>query len=282
MKKSINIWSFYGDWDLKQKMRLARDAGFEGFEIDLSGDGQLNLETSPAELDQIAQMAKEVGITLSGLATGMYWEYNPASSRPETRAKARRILEKQIRAASQLGIDAILVVPGSVGADFIAGFEAVPYDAAWKRATAFVRQSIPLAEEMGVTIGIENVWNKFLTSPLEMKQFIDQFDSKSVGAYFDVGNVLANGYPEHWIRILGERICRVHVKDYRRAVGSVNGFVDLLSGDVNWPAVAQALSDIGFEGWVAAEMIPPLPFYKYAPKTLIENTSRAMDSIFSL
>ena len=282
MKKSINIWSFYGDWDLEQKMRLARDAGFEGFEIDLSGDGQLNLETSPAEVDQIAQMAKEVGITLSGLATGMYWEYNPASSRRETRAQAKRILEKQIRAASQLGIDAILVVPGSVGADFIAGFEAVPYDAAWKRATAFVRQAIPLAEEMGVTIGIENVWNKFLTSPLEMKQFIDQFDSKSVRAYFDVGNVLANGYPEHWIPILAERICRVHVKDYRRAVGSINGFVDLLSGDVNWPAVAQALSDIGFEGWVAAEMIPPLPFYKYAPETLIENTSRAMDSIFSL
>ena len=282
MKKSISIWSFYGDWDLKQKMRLARDAGFEGFEIDLSGDGPLNLETTKAELDRIAQLAKEVGITLSGLATGMYWEYNPASSRQETRSQARRILEKQIRSASQLGIDAILVVPGSVGADFIPGCEEVPYDAAWKRATAFVEQAIPLAEEMGVTIGIENVWNKFLLSPLEMKRFIDQFQSKSVGAYFDVGNVLANGYPEHWIPILGERICRVHVKDYRRAVGSVNGFVDLLSGDVNWPAVVQALSAIGYEGWVAAEMIPPVPFYKYAPETLIENTSRAMDSIFSL
>lgn len=282
MKKSISIWSFYGDWDLKQKMRLARDTGFEGIEIDLSGDGPLNLETSQAEVDRIAQLAKEVGITLSGLATGMYWEYNPASSRQETRSQARRILEKQIRSASQLGIDAILVVPGSVGADFIPDCEEVPYDAAWKRATAFVGQAIPLAEEMGVTIGIENVWNKFLLSPLEMKRFIDQFDSKSVGAYFDVGNVLANGYPEHWIPILGERICRVHVKDYRRAVGSVNGFVDLLSGDVNWPAVAQALSAIGYEGWVAAEMIPPVPFYKYAPETLIENTSRAMDSIFSL
>ena len=282
MKKSISIWSFYGDWDLKQKLRLARDAGFEGFEIDLSGDGPLNLETTKAELDRIAQLAKEVGITLSGLATGMFWEYNPASSRQETRSQARRILEKQIRSASQLGIDAILVVPGSVGADFIPDCEEVPYDAAWKRATAFVGQAIPLAEEMGVTIGIENVWNKFLLSPLEMKRFIDQFQSKSVGAYFDVGNVLANGYPEHWISILGERICRVHVKDYRRAVGSVNGFVDLLSGDVNWPAVAQALSAIGYEGWVAAEMIPPVPFYKYAPETLIENTSRAMDSIFSL
>ena len=282
MKKSISIWSFYGDWDLKQKMQLARDAGFEGIEIDLSGDGPLNFETTQAEVDRIAQLAKEVGITLSGLATGMYWEYNPASSRPETRAQARRILEKQIRSASQLGIDAILVVPGSVGADFIPDCEEVPYDSAWKRATAFVGQALPLAEELGVTIGIENVWNKFLLSPLEMKRFIDQFDSESVGAYFDAGNALANGYPEHWIPILGERICRVHVKDYRRAVGSVNGFVDLLSGDVNWPAVAQTLSAIGYEGWVAAEMIPPVPFYKYAPETLIENTSRAMDSIFSL
>lgn len=115
-----------------------------------------------------------------------------------------------------------------------------------------------------------------------MKVFIDQFDTPHVGSYFDAGNVLATGYPEHWIPILGERIKRVHFKDYRRAVGSVDGFCDLLSGDVNWPAVMQALSEIGYDGWVAAEMIPPVPFYKYAPETLIENTSRAMDKIFAL
>ena len=282
MKKSISIWSFYGDWDLKQKLQLAKDAGFEGFEIDVSGDGPINLETTEEELDQIADLANEVGITLSGLATGMYLEFNPASETLETQSKARQVLAKQIHAASHLKIDTILVVPGSVGADFIPGCEEIRYDKVWERGTAFIQQAIPLAEELGVNIGIENVWNKFLISPLEMKVFIDQFDTPHVGSYFDAGNVLATGYPEHWIPILNERIKRVHFKDYRRAVGSVDGFCDLLSGDINWPGVMHALRDIGYDGWVAAEMIPPVPFYKYAPETLIDNTSRAMDSIFAL
>ncbi len=282
MKKSISIWSFYGDWDLKQKLQLAKDAGFEGFEIDVSGDGPINLETTEEELDQIADLANEVGITLSGLATGMYWEFNPASETLETQSKARQVLAKQIHAASHLKIDTILVVPGSVGADFIPGCEEIRYDKVWERGTAFIQQAIPLAEELGVNIGIENVWNKFLLSPLEMKVFIDQFDTPHVGSYFDAGNVLATGYPEHWIPILNERIKRVHFKDYRRAVGSVDGFCDLLSGNINWPGVMHALRDIGYDGWVAAEMIPPVPFYKYAPETLIDNTSRAMDSIFAL
>ena len=115
-----------------------------------------------------------------------------------------------------------------------------------------------------------------------MKFFIDQFNTPHVGSYFDVGNVLATGYPEHWISILGERIKRVHFKDYRKAVGTVDGFCDLLSGDVNWPAVMASLKDISYNGWIAAEMIPPVPFYKYAPETLIDNTSRAMDKIFAM
>lgn len=282
MKKSISIWSFYGDWDLRQKMQIAKDAGFEGIEIDVSGDGPITLDTSDWDLNKIGEQAESVGITLSGLATGMYWEFNPASAKEATRSKARKILEKQIHSAAHLGIDTILVVPGGVGADFIPGCEEIPYDLAWDRATEFVREALPFAEDKGVTIGIENVWNKFLLSPLEMQKFIDQFESRHVASYFDVGNVLATGYPEHWITILAERIARVHFKDYRRAVGSVDGFVDLLAGDVNWPAVMQALSDIEYDGWVAAEMIPPVPFYKYAPETLIDNTSRAMDSIFAL
>jgi hexulose-6-phosphate isomerase len=282
MKKSISIWSFYGDWTLKEKMKLAKDAGFEGIELDVSGDGPITLDSDEDAIAAIGTLAADSGLTLSGLATGMYWEFNPASENAETRAQAKAVLEKQIRVASQLGIDAILVVPGSVGADFIPGCEELSYDKVWDRATEFISNALPLAKELGVDIGIENVWNKFLLSPLEMARFIDQFDDARVGSYFDVGNVLATGYPEHWIPILNDRIRRVHVKDYRRAVGSVDGFVDLLSGDVNWPAVVQSLKSIGYSGWVAAEMIPPVPFYKYAPETLIDNTSRAMDSIFGL
>ena len=282
MKKSISIWSFYGDWSLKDKMKLAKDAGFEGIELDVSGDGPITLDSDEDAIAAIGSLAADSGLTLSGLATGMYWEFNPASENAESRAQAKVVLEKQIRVASQLGIGAVLVVPGSVGADFIPGCEELSYDKVWDRATEFISNALPLAKELGVDIGIENVWNKFLLSPLEMARFIDQFDDARVGSYFDVGNVLATGYPEHWIRILKDRIRRVHVKDYRRAVGSVDGFVDLLSGDVNWPAVVQSLKSIGYSGWVAAEMIPPVPFYKYAPETLIGNTSRAMDSIFGL
>ena len=282
MKKSISIWSFYGDWSLKEKMKLAKDAGFEGIELDVSGDGPITLDSDEDAIAAIGSLAADSGLTLSGLATGMYWEFNPASENAETRAQAKAVLEKQIRVASQLGIGAVLVVPGSVGADFIPGCEELSYDKVWDRATDFISNALPLAKELGVDIGVENVWNKFLLSPLEMARFIDQFDDARVGSYFDVGNVLATGYPEHWIRILKDRIRRVHVKDYRRAVGSVDGFVDLLSGDVNWPAVVHSLKSVGYSGWVAAEMIPPVPFYKYAPETLIDNTSRAMDSIFGL
>lgn len=282
MKKSISIWSFYTTGDLASKFQLARASGFDGIEIDLSEDGPVNFNSTDAELSAIQALAQSHGLSLSGLATGLYWGANPASADPAVRAKADAILARQIHCAQALGIDSILVVPGSVGVDFIPGGEVVPYDAAWERATAFIQRALPAAEAAGVTLCVENVWNKFLLSPREMKAFIESFNSPFVAAYFDVGNVLATGYPEHWIATLGAHIRRVHFKDYRRAVGSVDGFCDLLSGDVNWPAVVAALREVGYSGWVAPEMIPPVPFYKYAPEVLIKNTACALDAILAL
>ena len=282
MKKSISIWSFYGNWNFEEKLRLARAAGFEGFEIDLSENGPVNLESTAADLRAVGALVEKCGVALSGLATGLYWGANACSEDPAVRQKAAAILEKQIECASALGIDAILVVPGAVGVDFIPGGEVVPYELAYERAKEFIRAAIPAAEKAGATICIENVWNKFLLSPLEMKAFIDSFGSERVGSYLDVGNTLATGYPEHWISALGPRIRRVHFKDYRRAVGGADGFCDLLSGDVNWAGVMKELKAAGYQGWVAAEMIPPVPFYKQCPEVLIHNTSRAMDAIFAL
>ncbi|GAG27908.1 unnamed protein product, partial [marine sediment metagenome] len=147
------------------------------------------------------------------------------------------------------------------------------YDVCYERATEAVKQILPAAEEAGVVIGIENVWNKFLLSPLEMRDFIDNFGSKMVVAYFDVGNILLTGYPDQWIRILGERIKRVHVKDFKTSVGTVEGFVDLLEGDVDFEAVKQALGEIGYDGYVTAEL---LPFEPGRP----EKTAQAMKKIF--
>jgi len=115
-----------------------------------------------------------------------------------------------------------------------------------------------------------------------MRSFIESFGSTQVGSYFDVGNVLVNGYPEHWIATLGPLIRRVHFKDYRRAVGTVHGFCDLFAGGVDWPAMIAALRRIGYVGWLAAETIPPVSFYQHCPEVSIHNTSRAMDAIFEL
>lgn len=282
MKKSINVWSFHGNWSLEEKMVLAREAGFSGFEPELAEEGPLALNGSPEEWKRVRQIADRVGIQLSGLATGLYWGANGASKDPEIRARAATILETQIRCAEAIGVDAILVIPATVAADFVPGCEVVPYLNAYERATDLIGKALPLAADCGVTIALENVWNKFLLSPLEMKTFIGQFGSPRVAAYLDVGNVLALGYPEDWIHVLGGQIARVHFKDYRRSVGGVDGFVDLLSGDVNWPAVVSSLRAAGFAGWIAAEMIPPVPFYKHAPEILIHNTGKAMDAILRL
>ena len=282
MKKSVGICCFYGNWTIEEKFLLAKEAGFQGFEIDLSEDGPVNLTSTKGELEAFRALAEKHGLELSGLMSFLYWGANAASANPAVREKAAGILARQIECARQLGIDTILAVPGAVGVDFIPGSEIVRYDTAYERATDFIKAALPLAESAGITIAVENVWNKFLLSPLEMRAFVDQFDSKNVGVYFDVANTLAFGYPEHWIEILGTRIKRVHFKDYRRNVATVDGFCDLLSGDVDWPAVMAALHKVGYEGWVTAEMIPPVPFYKHCPEVLIHTTSRAMDAILKL
>ena len=282
MKKSISTWSFPFDWPLARKLRLAKEAGFAGFEIDLTEDGPVNLASGAAELAKVRKEVEAAGLQLSGLATGLYWGANAASADEAVRRKAAGILRREIECAAGLGLDAVLVVPGAVGVDFIPASEIVPYDVAYERAREFVRSALPLAERHKVTLCIENVWNKFLLSPLEMRAFIDGFGSAHVASYLDVGNALLTGYPEHWAGVLAGRIRRVHFKDFRRAVGTVDGFCDLLSGDVDWPAVMKALREIRYDGWVAAEMIPPAPFYKHCAEVLIANTSRAMDAIFSL
>jgi len=282
MKKSISVWSFPPEWPLARKLAVAREAGFAGIEIDLTEDGPLNLHSTVAEVATVRRTIEAAGLEVSGLATGLYWGANAASADPLVRNRAAAILRAEIEAAAALGVDAVLVVPGAVGVDFIPGAEVVPYDEAFARAQQFIRDALPLATERGVQLCIENVWNKFLLSPREMRGFIESFGSTQVGSYFDVGNVLVNGYPEHWIVSLGASIRRVHFKDFRRAVGTGNGFCDLLAGDVNWPQVMAALRQVGYDGWVAAEMIPPVPFYQHCPEVLIHNTSRAMDAIFAL
>ena len=275
MKKSISEWSFAKD-TLRDCMVLAKDAGFEAIELAIAEDGEITLDSTEADIRNIADTAKEVGIEISSLATGLFWSYPLTSDDEGLRDKAKAIVVKSLEVAQWLGVDAILVIPGAVGVDFAPELGVVPYDVVYGRSFAALKELAPEAEQRNVCIAIENVWNKFLLSPLEMRDFVDRVGSDYVQVYFDVGNVIATGYPEHWIHILGPRIKRVHFKDYRRNVGSLDGFVDLLEGDVNWAAVMEAFGAIGYDGYATAEMIPP---YSHHPDALIYATSVAMDHI---
>lgn len=137
--------------------------------------------------------------------------------------------------------------------------EVISYAVCYKRAFDAVSKLVGNAEKTGVTLCIENVWNKFLLSPLEMRNFIDSFESRRVGSYFDIGNVLLTGYPDQWINILGRRIKRVHVKDFKKSSGTAEGFVDLGEGDVDFAAVKKALKAVKYNGYVTAEMLPFVP-----------------------
>ena len=272
MKKSINYWSFEGGKPLAEAFGEAKEKGFEAVEVCMGDAGDLTPETTEDECKAIKKEAEKAGVEIASVATGLYWQYSLTDDREEVREKARGITRSLIERAAWLGVDAVLVVPGAVDIFFKPDAPAVPYDVVWKRSLEALQELAPFAEKAGVAIGVENVWNKFLLSPLEMRSFVDEIKSDYVGVYFDVGNVILFGYPEQWIRILGDRIKRVHIKDFKRSVATAKGFCDLLEGDVNWPEVMKALKEIGYDGYITAEMMPWRP-------DLLDVTSKAMDKI---
>ena len=275
MKKGINIWSFPAG-SVRENLALAKKAGFEGVELALNADGELSMKSSERELLDIRAAAEELGLSLYSLSCGLCWELRLSDDDPTVREKAKDMIKKQIDTAKTLGADTILVVPGVVNTSFAFPEKRVPYDVCYERALEGLLELRSYAEAAKVNIGLENVWNKFLLSPMEMRDFIDKIGSEYVGAYLDIGNTVYCSYPEDWVRILGKRIKKVHFKDYRETAGGLHGFVDLLAGDVNYPAVMDALLEIGYDDWVSAEMIPA---YKNYPETILYNTSLAMDKI---
>jgi hexulose-6-phosphate isomerase len=240
---------------VKDAMLEARDLGFDSIELAIASSGVLTPAVTRQECEEIAAYARRIGIEISSLASGESWSASPTAAAVETRAKITTFTRKALEVARYLGVDAYLFVPGAVDVFFLPDGEVVSYDVCYERAQETLRALIPTAEAQGVTLCLENVWNKFLLSPLEMRGFIDGFGTPAVGSYFDVGNVLLTGYPDQWIRILGGRIKRVHVKDFKRSVGTADGFCDLLEGDVDFEAVKRALAAVGYDGYVTAEIM---------------------------
>lgn len=277
MKIGASYWMFEGGLEGKrpiiEAMTEAKRLGFDAIELCIASQGVLTDKTTKEECKTIVSEAKKIGIEISSVASGESWGKSPTANDAKIRKQIIEFTKKALQITKWLGTDVYLFVPGAVDVFFMPEAEIIAYDICYKRAKEAVTKLIPTAEKAGVTIGIENVWNKFLLSPLEMKNFIDEFESKRVGAYFDVGNVLLTGYPEQWIKILGKRIKRVHIKDFKKSAGTVEGFVDLLEGDVDFTAVKKALAAIGYKGFVTAEMIP------YSPGRP-EKTAKAMKKIF--
>lgn len=258
---------------IAEAMQQAKDAGFEAIELATAAEGVLTDKTTQAECEDIAAAADRIGLEISSVASGQSWSTSPTASDPAVRDSIVEFTCKSLQVAKWLGTDAYLFVPGAVEVFFLPDGEVVPYDVCAERARESLRRIVPTAEEVGVSICIENVWNKFLLSPLEMRDFVDSLDSDAVGVYFDVGNVLLTGFPDQWIRILGKRIKRIHIKDFKKSVGTAAGFVDLLEGDVDFDAVKGALAEIGYDGYATAELIP---YEKGRP----EKTADAMRKIF--
>lgn len=274
MIKALNQWALPKALSIEEAAKKTKALGFDALELDYSVDGKLGPDTTKSEARKVADAVRAAGLEVASVASAIGWEYNIASDNAGERKTATKHVKKMIQVAAWSGTDAILVIPGMVAAVFI-DKPPVSYEAVWDRALAAFRDLAPFAEEHNVQIGLETVWNKFLLSPLEMRDFVDAVGSRCVRAYLDIGNVIFNGYPEQWIRILGKRICRLHAKDYSQQIGGLNGFVPLCHGDVNWPEVAKALREIGYEGYLIAELFPGGPH----PDAQLVAASRAMDYI---
>lgn len=271
MKIAINQWAFPADMSTTEALSYARRMGFEAFEICTDESSCLPLEVSEAEVTAIRRHAETVGIELSSLACGLGWRYPLSSPDAAVRSKGKEVVGKALQVAAWLGVDTLLTVPGTVTPD-------CPYDEALERCIVSLRDLLPAAEKHKVTIAVENVWNKFLLSPVEMRDFIDQFDHPFLGAYFDTGNIMLYGYPEQWIRILGKRIKAVHAKDFRVSAGNFDGFVMLMEGDVDWPSVVAALRDTGYKGPLVAEFAP----YKHSLDAMLRHVVASLEAIRSL
>lgn len=279
MKKSINLWAlpYPQKMTLKECFELCKDAGFDGVEVNYALDGDLSPESSEAGIKEIGELARKIGIQISGVCSFLFWPYAFTHEDVERRKKGVELAGQMIRAARLLGTDNLLVVPGTVYAPWATEYPPVPHDVALERATAAVKSLIPQAKQNGVYLNMENIFaNGFLHSPQEMNGFVDQFGSENVKVHFDTGNIMQYHFPEHWIPMLGKRIKNIHLKEYSKKVHefNLNAFRLLLDGTTDWPAVLAALDAINYRGYLTFEYFNPFPHW---PEAIVYHTSDALD-----
>jgi hexulose-6-phosphate isomerase len=257
VKKAMCYGSLPGKLSDREKAALAKGAGLDAVELHQYG--------TVAEAEKVAGIARDAGLEIASLMCMTHWGSPLSSTDEEVRLKGVAGVAAALRQAQAIGAEVVLVVPGVVTED-------VSYKAAYGISRRSLQELLPVAEETGVIMALENVWNRFLLSPLEMRDFIDSFNSPLVQAYFDVGNILLYGYPHHWIEALGARIKRVHIKDFDMGTGQ---FVGLLQGSVDFPRVVAALRGVGYDGYLTAEVGP----YKQYPEQFVRDTAAQLEQI---
>lgn len=270
LRKAVMYGMIAGDGNVGDKFRLLKDCGFEGVEMD-------SPSKSPAREDILKAM-DETGIKVHGLVDSVHWRLYLNSPSAEVRAQAVEALRTALRDGKSLGSSSVLLVPAVVNKDH-------SYDDAWRLSLDEIRKVLPLAEECGVKVAIENVWNGFLLSPLEAARYVDELGSPWAGFHFDIGNVINFGWPDQWVRTLGARTLKLHIKDFSRkkrdAEGLWKGFdVELGEGDAGWSAVMRALDAVGYstapEGkWATAEV-------RGGDEARLRQISEQMDKLFAM
>jgi L-ribulose-5-phosphate 3-epimerase len=248
MKKGINGWTFPVGTSLLQAARAARAAGFEAFEPALEQEGELTPQSDEEQCRALGSRIRGLGLELGSLACGLHWRRPFSSPDPQVRREARNLALAALDRARWLGAPVLIVVPGVVAHFSQPQRLLCTYEDALARAFDALRELSIEAEARGVIIAIENARNQFLLSPVEMRDLIDRMNSGWIGACLDIGNALRFGVPQDWIQTLGRRIVGVHAKDFRLADGAANGFCPPGEGDVDWPAVMNALQRVRYQG----------------------------------
>jgi L-ribulose-5-phosphate 3-epimerase len=238
IKKGVLLEMLPDKLSYADRFKMAREVGFEVVQAPTTPDEQI--------AEEIKKATDAASIRIDSVMNMDHWKYPLSSSDPAVVDRSLAGMRTSLHNAKLWGADAVLLVPAVVDPQ-------TSYRDAWTRSQAQIRRLIPLAEELKVVIAIEEVWNKFLLSPLEMATYIDEFHSQWIKSWFDVGNVVLYGYPQDWIRTLGKRIIKVHLKDFKRKESGY-AWVNLGDGDVDWSAVRQAFGEIAFAGSATVEL----------------------------
>ncbi len=239
VRKSILISMLPKELSYADRFALARDIGFEAVEMQTIA--------KPEEVAEIGEAAKKAGLRIHSVMNMDHWRLPLSSGDPAVVAGSVKGMETSLKNAQLWGADAVLLVPAVVN-------PATSYKDAYTRSQAVIRERLlPMARDLKVVIAVEEVWNKFLLSPLEFARYVDEFESPWVKAYFDVGNIVFYAFPQDWIRTLGARIVKIHLKDFKLDRRSYN-FTNLGEGDIDWPEVRRALDEIKYTGFVTTEL----------------------------